>query len=368
MLTACRPPESLPIVFLDRAAIFLGRGAFIAQAQIRASTLLLHLPAQLQFELAQRFDDICFEQCSSCSIAFHRSIGELLQLLDHFVEPAGAQSGCAPLASQILRFTQSLANLGRQLTVIAPAAAHWSTDDRHRYVLCRPSDWLPFCVPPACCPHLAVVLVAATLLTLLSLSLLTLLTLLSLPLLSLLSLLTLLSLLSLLSLLPLLLPLPLLSLLLSVSSRSVLIQTPAQRIEIVSKLSRAIEILFRTRTIRATRTLFRRLQAFGKIVQTAFDRAFIRSTAATLLTVLLLTAIQRLFAFANAIRNAIARKRVGRFFQLPRRTLLTLTAAAHRARRLFDVLLQIVNACRPACLFFPPTARAFCFEFSSCAF
>ena len=124
-----------------------------------------------------------------------------------------------------------------------------------------------------------------------------------------------------LTLLPLLLPLLLASLtllslllplLLSVPARSSFIQAPAQRIKVVCQLSRAIEVLLRSRTIRATRALLSRLQTFGKVVETAFDRTFV--IAAALLTLLLtllallLTGIQRLLAFTNAIRNAIARQ------------------------------------------------------------
>ena len=143
--------------------------------------------------------------------------------------------------------------------------------------------------------------------------------------------------------LPLLLPLPLiLPLLLPVPSRGFFIQTPAQRIKIIRQLSRAIEVLLRSRTIRAARTLFRRLQAFGKVVETAFNRTLVVAAAALL--TLLLAAIQRLLTFTNSIRDAIARQRISRILQLSCGTLLALTAAAHRTCGLFDVLLQIVNS------------------------
>ena len=105
-------------------------------------------------------------------------------------------------------------------------------------------------------------------------------------------------------------------------------------------MSRAIEVLLGSRTIRAACTLFCRLQAFGKIVETAFNRALIVATSALpLLTLLLLAAIQRLLTFTNAIRDAIARERISRILKLPCGTLLALAAATHRTRRLFDVLL-----------------------------
>ncbi len=74
-------------------------------------------------------------------------------------------------------------------------------------------------------------------------------------------------------LLPLLIGLAV-ALLLTVA-RGVLHPSAAQRIEIVGQLPRAIEILFRTRTIRTARTLLRGLKLFGKIVETALDRALI---------------------------------------------------------------------------------------------
>ena len=112
--------------------------------------------------------------------------------------------------------------------------------------------------------------------------------------------------------------------------------------------------------------MLRGLQAFGKIVETALDRAFVSAATALLiallipwltallpglLTALLLTtlllAIERLLAFANPLRDAIAREPIRCVLQLPRGTLLTLSlSSAHRARRLFNVLLQIVYGVR----------------------
>jgi len=190
----------------------------------------------------------------------------------------------------------------------------------------------------------------------------------TLTLLALLAFLSFLSLSTFLTLLPLLTALTLLlSLLLSllialllltvaVASR-VLIQTTPQRIEVVSELPRAIQVFFGTRTVRATRALLRRLQTFGHTVQTALDRAFVRTARglpillslltgwpATLLVSLLIT-IQRLFALANALRDSLSRQRISRFLQLSRRALLALTLPrAQRPRRLFDILLQTVHA------------------------
>ena len=148
----------------------------------------------------------------------------------------------------------------------------------------------------------------------------------------------------------------------------VFIETPSQRIKIVSQLPRPIEILFRTRTVRAAGALFCRLQTFRQVIQAAFNRALVR-TATALLTVLLpllalltgglpaillatlslLTAllpIERLFTFANPLCNAIAGESFRRVLQLSRRSLLALSlplALAHRARRRFDVLLQTAH-------------------------
>src|SRR5262249_8296763 len=135
--------------------------------------------------------------------------------------------------------------------------------------------------------------------------------------------------------------------LLSVATRSSFIETPSQRIKTISQLPRAIEILFGSRSICATRTLLSRLKSLGHVVQTALNRALIAATACALLLSLLLsllTTIKRLFAFTNAIRNSIARKRVCRILQLSRRALLSLTATGHPARRLVEILLQTVNA------------------------
>ena len=172
------------------------------------------------------------------------------------------------------------------------------------------------------------------------LSALTLFALLTLTLLALLPFLTFLSLL-LSFLLTLLLPL-----LIALAPVGPFIQTTSQRVEIVSKLPRAIEILLRTRTIRALRALLSRLQALGNTIQTALDLAFIVATTAALLILLSLlpTAIQHLLTFANPIRDTIARERISRFFQLARRTLLALATSGHRARRLFKILLQAVDA------------------------
>ena len=203
-------------------------------------------------------------------------------------------------------------------------------------------------------------LLAATVLSLLTvLALLAFLALLTLTLLSSLALLTGLRLLTL-----------LIALLLTVAVASrVFIETPSQRIKIVSQLPRAIEILFRTRTVRAAGALFCRLQTFRQIIQAAFNRALVR-TATALLTVLLpllawltggllaillatlslLTAlltglpVERLFTFANPLCDAIARESLGRVLQLSRRSLLSLPLPlAQRARRRFDVLLQTAD-------------------------
>jgi hypothetical protein len=216
------------VIFLDRAAIFLRRRPFIAQAQISSTTLLLHLPAQLQFELTQGFNHVRLQVRGRCRITVHRAVGEFPELFDHIVEPAGAPSGRAPFASQVLRFTQPLAYLRGQLPVITPTVACASAvinattfpGPQRLTAILRTARPLSI--------TLLLTLLPAALRTLLPfLSLLTALTLLTaLALLTSLALLPLLSFLSL--LLSLLLPLPLLL------PPRVLIQTPAQRIEIVS--------------------------------------------------------------------------------------------------------------------------------------
>jgi hypothetical protein len=61
---------------------------------------------------------------SSGGIAFHLAVGETFELFDHFVETAGADSARTPLTSQILRFAQTLADLGGKLAIVAPVAAY----------------------------------------------------------------------------------------------------------------------------------------------------------------------------------------------------------------------------------------------------
>jgi len=291
------------------------------------------LSTQLEFELAQRFDDVGLEQCSRCRITFHLSVSKSSEFLDHFIKSPGAQTRYTPLSPQILSFTKPLANFSRKLTIVAPVATNLAvTID---------TTAISFALRTA--TALGTTSFFATLL----LPVLSLLTFLPLTLLTFLSLLTLLTFFSLLALLLSLLIIALLiPLLLSVATRCSFIETATQRIKTVSQLPRAIEILFGSRSISATGTLLSRLESLGHVVQTALDRALIAATVSALwlsLLLSLLIAIQRLFAFTNAIRDSIARKRIGSVFQLSRRTLLTLTSSSHPARRLFEILLQTVN-------------------------
>jgi hypothetical protein len=74
--------------------------------------LLLQVTAQFELELAQWFDDCFLDVGGSCSVAFHAAVRESFELFDYFVEPASAESGRAPLASQILSFAKSFADFG----------------------------------------------------------------------------------------------------------------------------------------------------------------------------------------------------------------------------------------------------------------
>jgi len=108
------------------------------------------------------------------------------------------------------------------------------------------------------------------------------------------------------------------TLLLPVAARSSFVQTSTQRVEIVGELSRAIEILFRRRAIRATRTLLRRLQPLRNVVEASFNRALVVTTSALLsLLTLLFTAVQRLLSFTNAIGDTVTRQRIRRIFVCP---------------------------------------------------
>ena len=82
-----------PIIFLNRPTVFLRRGAFVSQSKICAPALLLEVSAQFEFELTQRFNDCLFDVCGCCGVSFHASVGESLELFDHFVEPAHAGTG-----------------------------------------------------------------------------------------------------------------------------------------------------------------------------------------------------------------------------------------------------------------------------------
>ena len=258
---------------------------------------MLQLPAQLELELAQRLNHVCLEQRRRRRITFHLSIRESLQLIDHFIKFSRTVAGRAPITSQVLSFTQPLAYLRRKLSRVAPTLS--STHHSARIW----SAALPVALRLTTTTLRAAGLLATLLLTALLPALLPALR----SLLALLSFLTLLSLLPLLTLLPLLLAL--LLAIIALAPVGPFIQPAPQRIEVVGKLTRAIEILFRGRTVRAARTLLSRLQAFGKIVQTALDRAFLATATTALLTLLsLLTVIQTLLTFANPIRNTIARE------------------------------------------------------------
>ena len=98
-------------------------------------------------------------------------------------------------------------------------------------------------------------------------------------------------------------------------------------------MSRSIERLFGV-IARLARALFRRLQTLGKIVKAALNGAFVGPRAFEIV------AVQGLLAFANSLRDPITRHAFGRVIQLPRGPLLS---AAHRTRRLFDVLLQAAH-------------------------
>ena len=82
-----------PVILLNRATVFLRRGAFVSQPQICAPTLLLEVATQFELELTQRFNYCLFDVCGGCGISFHASIRESLELFDHFVEPAHAGPG-----------------------------------------------------------------------------------------------------------------------------------------------------------------------------------------------------------------------------------------------------------------------------------
>lgn len=267
------------------------------------------MSAQFQLELAQRFDDVGFEIRRGGGVTFHAAVGQTSQLFDHFVEASGAQTGRAPLPPQVLRFAQTFADLGGELAIVAPAVAY-------RTPLWSKTIAAAVAASTLCAARLLAALLLTVLRTLLlaGLSLLTFAT--ALPLLPLLALLAFLALLSLLlsALIALLLALSitlliallitlLIALLLTVAT---LIQTATERVEVVGKLACAVEIFFGARTVRAARALLCCLKAFGNVVETALERAFVVASRSALLTALL-AAVQRLFTLANAVRNAIAR-------------------------------------------------------------
>jgi hypothetical protein len=81
---------------------------------------LLQLPAQLEFELSQRFNHIRLEQRRRRRITFHLSIRKPLELVDHFIKFSRTVAGRAPIASQVLSFTKPLAYLRWKLSSVAP--------------------------------------------------------------------------------------------------------------------------------------------------------------------------------------------------------------------------------------------------------
>lgn len=320
---------------------------------------MLDQSTQFQLQLPQRLDNLRLKQRCRGRIAFHLSISQTPELFDHFIEAAGAQARRSPFAAEVLRFAKAFANLCGKLPVVAPVATNHSGAIE--------TAALPVAL------RLAAVLCAAGLLIALLLtalrSLLALLTLLPLPLLASLALLTLLTLLAL--LLTLLITLLLLTV--AIASR-IFIQTTPQRIKVVSQLPRPIEILFRGRTIRGPRALLRSLQTFRKVVETTLDRTFIGAASALLIALLtsllstLLTTVERLFAFANSLGDAITRQRISRFLQLARRPLLRLAlTGTHRACRLFEVLLQTLYRIRQRVFSFPQLLASFARVLVLCA-
>ena len=88
--------------------------------------MLLQVPAQFQFELAQRLDYCRLDVRGGCGVAFHTAVSEAFELFDDFVETADAHAGCAPFASQVLRIAEAFAQFGAELAIVAPVAAHRS--------------------------------------------------------------------------------------------------------------------------------------------------------------------------------------------------------------------------------------------------
>jgi hypothetical protein len=90
----------------------------------------LQLSTQLEFELSQGLNYISLEQRRRRRITFHLAIRESPELIDHLIETSGVVR--APLASQILSFTQPLAYLSRQLTriTVTLSAAYYRIEIR----------------------------------------------------------------------------------------------------------------------------------------------------------------------------------------------------------------------------------------------
>ena len=74
--------------------------------------MLLQVTTQFEFELTQWFDDCFLDVCGSCSVAFHAAVRESFELFDYVVKPARAESGRAPLASQVLSFAETFTHFG----------------------------------------------------------------------------------------------------------------------------------------------------------------------------------------------------------------------------------------------------------------
>ena len=111
------------IVFFHCFAIALGRSAFIAQTQVRAACLVLCLPAQLQFKLAQRVNHFRLEIGSSLGSASRTRLGHSLQFVDRLIEQSQRSAGPSHFAPQILGVAQPLAQFRIQLTIIPTTIA-----------------------------------------------------------------------------------------------------------------------------------------------------------------------------------------------------------------------------------------------------
>ena len=109
------PARQSPIIFFDCFSIPFRRRAFIMQPQVCAARLI-SLPAQLQFELPQRFDHAVLQLRGGLDVVRATNFSQPAQLIDCAVQIWPTRA--AQLTSQVLRIVQALSQFGIHLPIV----------------------------------------------------------------------------------------------------------------------------------------------------------------------------------------------------------------------------------------------------------